>query len=255
VSALGDVRHGFLAQGVPAGLVDELLEAFAEAKRRYYRGDLRPNEVEGGRFTEAAFRVLQWGLSGGKYTALGTSMPAVDRLMMFCENAKGPDGLRLHIPRTLRVIYDVRNKRDAAHLADGIDANVQDAALVVHCMDWVLAELVRVYHDVSPTEAHEIIVDLVSKEVPVIQEFDGFPRILRDLAASDFVKVLLYWRGSQGALMSELLEWVRPSMKTHLRRTVRGLEEKHLVHVTGELVRLTRVGEGAVEDQRLIEPA
>jgi hypothetical protein len=41
-----------------------------------------------------------------------------------------PDSIRLHIPRTFRVIYDIRNKRDAAHLGDGIDPNLQDSTLV-----------------------------------------------------------------------------------------------------------------------------
>lgn len=251
---VGPVRRGFVATGIPVELVDDLLESFAEAKRRYYRDDLRPNAVEGGRFSEAAFRIIQWALDGGRYTPVGRTMPKVDQLLIWCANAKGNDGLRLHIPRTLRLIYDVRNRRGAAHLADGIDPNVQDATLVVHNMDWVLAELVRLYHDVTPAEAHQIITELVSKEVPIIQEFDGFPRILRDLRASDHVLVLLYWRGSKGALISELAGWVPTPMRAHLRRTVAGLDTKLMVHLTGDLVRLTRVGEDDVEKRGLIEP-
>jgi hypothetical protein len=252
---VGPVQRGFVAAGIPADLVDELLEAFAEAKRRYYRDDLRPNAVEGGRFSEAAFRILQWVTDGGKYTPVGRALPTVDQLLVRFANATGPAAsLRLHIPRTLRLIYDIRNTRDAAHLADGIDPNVQDATLVVHNMNWVLAELVRLFHDVSPAEAYRTITELVSKEVPVIQEFDGFPRILRDLKASDHVLVLLYWRGAEGALVSELAGWVPPTMRAHLRRTVAGLDGKHMVYVTGDLVRLTRVGEDDVERRGLIEP-
>ncbi len=174
------VRQGFVAKGIPIALVDELIEAFAEAKRRYYRGDLRPSEIEGARFSEAVFRVLQWATSG-TFTALGVTLPNVDKLLTSLQNSSGADSVRLHIPRTLRLIYDVRNKRDVAHLGDGIDPNQQDAALVVNSMDWVMAELVRLYHDVSPDEAHGIIKDLVSKDVPLIQEFDGFPRVLKQL--------------------------------------------------------------------------
>ncbi len=96
-----------------------------------------------------------------------------------------PDSVRFHIPRTLRLIYDMRNKRDVAHLADGIDPNQQDATIVVRNMEWVLAELVRLYHNLEAEEAHAIIVELVSKDVPLIQEFDGFPRVLKQLKASD----------------------------------------------------------------------
>ena len=41
------------------------------------------------------------------------------------------DSVRLHIPRALGLVYGIRNKRDAAHLADGIDPSLQDANVVV----------------------------------------------------------------------------------------------------------------------------
>src|SRR4051812_26070022 len=130
---IAQVRAGFLANGVPTALVDELLDSYEEAKRRYFLGDHRPNAVEGGRFSEAAFRVMQH--SGGlAVTPIGKSLPRVDHLVAQLEKLPGttaPDAVRIHIPRTLRLIYDIRNKRDAAHLADGIDPNLQDATLIV----------------------------------------------------------------------------------------------------------------------------
>jgi hypothetical protein len=248
------VRQGFLGEGIPGDLIDALLEAFTEAKRRFYLDDLRPNAVEGGRFSEAAFRILQWATDGGRFTPIGKTLPRVDKLLVTVENGQGNDSLRVHIPRTLRVIYDIRNKRDAAHLADGIDPNFQDATLVVHCMDWIMAEFVRIYNNVPPGEAHEIIVDLVAKDVPIIQEFDGFPRVLKKLKASDHVMVLLYWRGSAGATKAELTTWVRPTMRSHLTRTISRLDENDLVHIAGILIRLTRKGEQHVEQAKLVEP-
>ncbi|WP_314093986.1 hypothetical protein [Microbacterium foliorum] len=247
------VRQGFSAAGIPVELTDELLEAFAEAKRRYYRDDLRPSEIEGARFSEAAFRILQW-VTVGAYTPLGKTLPSVDKLMDSLVNTVGSDSVRIHIPRTLRLIYDVRNKRDVAHLGDGIDPNQQDAALVLNNMDWVLAELVRLHHNVSADEAHGIIVDLVSKDVPLIQEFDGFPRVLKQLGASDHMLVLLYWRGSDGASFDELRAWARPAMRANLGRTLRGLDGRDLLHFDGSKYRLTRPGENAVERRKLLEP-
>lgn len=248
------VRQGFSDAGIPVELIDELLEAFAEAKRRYYRDDLRPSEIEGARFSESVFRILQWATAGA-YTPLGKTLPSVDKLLDTMVNAQAGDSVRIHIPRTLRLIYDVRNKRDVAHLGDGIDPNQQDATLVLNNMDWVLAELVRLYHNVSANEAHGIIVDLVSKEVPLIQEFDGFPRVLKPLGASDHFLVLLYWRGAEGATIDELRAWARPAMRANLFRTLRGLDGKDLIHSTGSRYRLTHLGEEHVEKRRLLEPA
>lgn len=247
------VRQGFISAGLPQVLVDEVVDAFAEAKRRFYRDDLRPSAIEGGRFSEAVFRVLEWATTK-KHVPLGKTLPSVDKLLVALQNASGPDSVRLHIPRTLRLIYDIRNKRDVAHLGDGIDPNQQDASLVVRNMEWVLAELVRLYHHVSANEAHGMIADLVSKEVPLIQVFDGFPRVLGKLQASDHVLVLLYWRGTQGATYGDLVAWVRPSMRKNLQRTLRNLDAKDLIHLNGALYVLTRLGERDAEKRAILEP-
>lgn len=249
------IRQGFDAKGIPTELADELLGSFAEAKRRFYRSDLRPSEIEGARFSEAAFRILEW-VTTQTYTAIGKTLPSVPIIMGRLENAAGaPESVRLHIPRTLRLIYDIRNKRDVAHLGDGIDPNVQDATLVVRNMEWVLAELVRMFHDVSPEVAHAMIDEIVSKEVPLVQEFDGHPRILKQLRASDHFLVLLYWRGTTGATLDELRTWARQPMRAQIRRTLNTLDStKDFVHVQSERYFLTRLGERYVEDKGLIEP-
>ena len=250
----GRIEQGFIAAGIPAELVEELMEAFAEAKRRFYRADLRPSEIEGARFSEAVFRVLEWSTSQ-QYTPLGASLPKVPTMLGRLEQATtAPESVRFHIPRTLRLIYDVRNKRDVAHLGDGIDPNQQDATMVVRNMEWVLAELVRLYHAVSAAEAHGIIVDLVSKEVPLIQVFDGFPRVLKQLKASDHALALLYWRGVEGATFTELNSWARVTMRANLKRTLNALDAKDLIHLNIDRYVLTHLGERDVEERRLLEP-
>jgi hypothetical protein len=248
------VRQGFVTAGVPDELVDEVLDAFAEAKRRFYRDDLRPFgdrgwEVLGGCLPnpavdhDADVHAARW--QPAKVPTLIGTLEQV---------TSAPDSVRFHIPRTLRLIYDMRSKRDVAHLADGIDPNQQDATLVVRNMEWVLAELVRLFHNVSPAEAHGIIADLVSKDVPLIQVFDGFPRVLRQLKASDHFLVLLYWRGTEGATLDELKAWARAPMRSQSKRTLNGLDDKDLIHPQGGTYVLTHLGERDVEQRQLLEP-
>ena len=164
-------------------------------------------------------------------TALGKTLPSLDKLLPVMENATGqPDSVRLHIPRTLKLIYDIRNKRDAAHLGDKeLDPNLQDATLVVGNMDWTLSELVRLYHGVDADRAQGIIENLVAKEVPAVEEIDGQPVILKDLPAeeSGSPHALPGW-GAGLASLDELASWLRTDRTDHLRNRLMKLDKDML---------------------------
>ncbi len=252
---LAAVRAG-LATGNSAKLVDELLAAYVEAKRNFQLGGLRLNAVEGGRFCEAAFRMLEE-RTAGAFTALGKKLDTdklIERLRTLPAAAHN-DSIRLHIPRALRVVYDIRNNRDAAHLADGIDPNRQDATLVTSVLDWVLAEFVRLSHNVTADEAQRIIEELVTRQVPAIQDFAGFLKVLRPgLRSSDHVLLLLYQRGQSGATLDELLAWARPDMRTNLRTTLRRMtDDRAHIHFDDSRYFLTDEGAREVESRMLCE--
>lgn len=250
------IRDGLVATLDP-GVVDELLGAYEEAKSNYYLGGLRLSAVEGGRFCEAAFRLLQQ-RAFGRFDPLGQQLnaDAVTKNLASLPAGTQPDSVRLHIPRALRVVYDVRNNRDAAHLGDGIDPNLQDATLVVGVLDWVLAELVRLHHNVTAEDAQRMVGDLVTRQAPVVQDFDGFLKVLRaDLSASPRCLVLLYQRGNKGATYEELSDWVKPAMRRNLRRTLGALvHKKSWVHQAGDRYTITRTGQQEVEARGWLDP-
>jgi hypothetical protein len=235
-------------------LVDELLAAYQDAKHNFYLGGLRLGAVEGGRFCEAAFRMLQQATTK-KFTPLGKQIDAngITLQLMNLPSANFPDAVRLHIPRALRVVYDVRNSRDAAHLADDIDPNLQDASLVIGNIDWVLAEFVRLYHGVKADEAQRIIEALVVRKVPVVQDFNGFLKVLNPkLKATEYLLVLLYERGTGGATYEQLENWVRPPMRANLRRTLNKMvDDQAYVHQDAGRYLITKLGMKTVETKKL----
>ncbi len=245
-----------LAGKIDSNLVRKLLDSHAEARRNFHLGGFRLSAVEGGRFCEGAFRILEQ-ISTGKWTPLGKQIDTeklIEKLRSLNSSTFG-ESVRLHIPRALRLVYDIRNKRDAAHLADGIDPNLQDANVVISTINWVLAEFVRLYHSVSADEAHRIVAEIVTRTVPIIQDFEGSLKVLNtSLSARDYCLVLLYHRGTQGATFVELESWVRPSMWANLRRTLRQLEDRlAFVHSDGQRFRITQAGDREVEKRRLVE--
>lgn len=254
-----EIKAGFVAAGMPAELADEVLQGYEEAKRRFYLGDHRPTEVEGGRFCEAVTRVLEHELLG-RYTPLGKTLPSLNdkRLSSFFSASGKPDGLRIHVPKALYFIYGIRNQRDVAHLGDGIDPNMQDATLVVGTLDWMMAELVRVFHTVSPDEAHAIITDLVTREVPVVEEIDGQPVCSKNLGAGDRILVFLYRAGRDVGLdLKELKRQMRQNDQGNLNKAVRRLDAKSLVllHPDTNTAHITSRGMADVEARKLLQPA
>jgi len=245
-----------LGNSLDKGLVHELVEAYVEAKRNFYLGGLRLTEVEGGRFCEAAFRLLQV-VTTGKFTPLGKQLDT-ERIKDQLANLSASsfsESIRIHIPRALRVVYDIRNKRDAAHLADGIDPNIQDATLVISVLDWILAEFVRLYHTVSANEAQRIVESLVTRRAPAVQEFAGFLKVLNpSLPASDHTLLLLYQQGKEGATYAELSAWARQKMKTNLKRTLEQLvHDRAFVHYDGAKYFVTESGIREVERRKLYQ--
>ena len=237
-----------------AKLVDELLAAHQDAKHNFYLGGLRLSAVEGGRFCETAFRMLQQSTTK-TFTPLGKTLNTTKIITDLgnVPSAAALNSIRLHIPRALRVVYDIRNNRDTAHLGDGIDPNLQDATLVISNLDWVLAEFVRIYHGVAADEAQKIVDRLVSRKVPAVEDFDGFLKVLRpDLKVREYLLLVLYERASTGATLQELKAWVKPTMRANLRRTLNALvHDDALIHEGDGRFLLTKLGISEVEKRNL----
>jgi hypothetical protein len=240
----------------PERLVDELLECFAEQRRNFLLGNLRPNEVEGGRFAEAAFRMLEHA-AGMPQTPIGTQLntEGIIRSLAAMRAGSVPDSVRLHIPRTLRVIYDIRNTRDAAHLADGIDPNLQDSTLVSAATDWVLAECVRLAGGLAPDEAFRMVKAITIRKIPAVEDIGGFLKTLRpSLGPGDRVLLLLFRCADEGATTGELAQWLKPVQRRNLPRTLRQLEyDKDLIVSVQGKYKITRRGIQEVENRNLIE--
>lgn len=249
----GDLIRSFISGGLPEDLTTALLEEYAENKRRYFLGDHGPGVVNGGRFCEAATRVVQF-LGRAAHVPLADEIK-VDRALVSIENDMSLDeGLRLHIPRAIRLIYGVRNKRNTGHLKGGIDPSLQDATLVVGVLDWILAELVRAVHGVSAQKAQELIAGIVTKEIPLVSVYNGKPVLLRDLKHLDHVLVVLYWANVDGPSRAALRSWLPSKVTTNLGRHLQAAANEHFVHLDGDRVFLTPVGQRYVEDNGLLKP-
>jgi hypothetical protein len=256
-----DVWQQFMDRGVPTELVSKLGDSYVALKENFYLGKHKPSELEGGHFAEIVIRVLQWATGGLKagvpYTPLGTSLPRFDQEVKRLESTPSttPKSLRVHIPRALLSVYDVRNGRGVGHPSGDVDPNLADATYVATTADWVLAELVRVYHGLPIDQAQALVDGIVERKIPLVQMFGDFPKVLRrDLSNPARALVLLYIRGERGASSDELAKWLRIPSK-EARRILRRHDVSTWVHYDGESDQGYITRSGIVEVESRIGPS
>ncbi len=134
---------------LPAELVDALLAHYVEIKEKFYLNKHEPSELNGGKFAEICFRILQHETANGVYTPIGQQISQLAQELRRLEQLPVTNAIasyRIHIPRTLILMCDIRNSRGVAHPGVDINPNHPDASLVTSCADWVLAELFRIYY-------------------------------------------------------------------------------------------------------------
>lgn len=237
---------------LPAPLVRRLLDAHVDLKQNFHMSRYRPSELEAGRFSEAAIRAAQH-LATGKHVLLTKPLPRFDKLITDLANvpsASAHESVRLHIPRALWSVYGVRNRRDVGHIGGDVNPNRADAHFVVAVCDWVLAELVRLTYGCSLAEAQALVDDLVERETPIIQEFDGFLKVLRpDLSTPDKIMAILYRKGTEGATCQEIKLWLKGTKGGTIDVALSRLEhDKAHIHRADGLCRITKAGAKYVEE-------
>ena len=214
-----------LLASLPAGLRAPLLESYKEIGANYMEHRWEPSELNGGKFCEAVYTIIEGQLKGS--SAAKPSKPA--DMVKACRTLEtipedtmrvGDRSLRILIPRVLQPLYEIRNNRGVGHIGGEVDPNFMDATAVYSMASWILAEIVRIFHSITTKEAQEIVDELVERRHPLIWDVEGVRRVLDpDMSKADQSLLLLY---SKPAWVSEkdLVQWVEYSTLSMFRKHI-----------------------------------
>ncbi len=240
---------------LPSTLRDELLGAFAEIVKNFRERRWEPAELNGGKLCEVVYSILR-GHIDGKYPARakkpGNMVDACKKLEQ--DGASAPRSIQIQIPRMLVALYEIRNNRNVGHVGGDVDPNHMDAVCVLQMSKWIVAELVRVLHNVDTDTATDIVDTLVERETPLIWEVRGRKRVL-DTGLKMKPKTLLLLYASNGAVSErDLVAWLEHSNASVYRRDVlRAAHKERLIEYDGSTgtVHLSPRGVAYVEDELL----
>lgn len=136
-----------------------------------------------------------------------------------------PKSVRVGIPRVLVALYDIRNNRGVGHVGGDVDANHINATFVLHSAQWVMAELMRVFHQTDVITATEFVSTLVDRVNPLVWRVGDRRRVLdRQMSLADQTLILLY-SSSGGFLDKELARDLKQPRLSNYKRVLKRLDD------------------------------
>jgi len=141
------------------------------------------------------------------------------------------ESYRIHIPRVLVAMYNIRNKRGVGHLGGDVNPNSSDSSLLVACADWIMAELFRIHYQCPLDEAQEIVNALVQRRLNLVHKIGKIKRVLlHSLSQRNQTILLLSSVYPDKVTTDELVQWIEPSNKSRYRNEVlRPLHKERLI--------------------------
>lgn len=210
-----------LLSAIPESLRDELVQALNEIERNFKESRWEPSELNGGKLCEVTYSILKGYVDNNYPSSASKPRNMVDA----CKNLEQtpstfPRSVRIQIPRMLTALYEIRNNRGVGHVGGDVDPNHMDAVCVMQMSKWVVAELIRVFHNVSTEEATDAVDALSDRELPLIWEVNGVSRVLdNSLSMLDKTLVLLYGEPS-GIDEAQLVSSIEHSNASVYRRDI-----------------------------------
>ncbi len=217
---------------LPREIIEHLINEYQEIKHQFTLGKYRPSELNGGRFAECIFRLIQH-LHSPPYTPFGEQLKDIDRLIRQVEsNNTLHHSIRIHIPRLSRILLDIRNRRDIAHVGGEVNPNYSDSLFISHSADWLFTEIIRIYYSCSIDKAKEIVASLNQTSIPIIADIDGFIRVQNTkLDFRQKTLAILYYKHPEKVRDTLLIKWTKYSNATKFKKDILSkLDAECLIH-------------------------
>lgn len=240
---------------IPSGLRDPLLAEYREITRNYAEHRWRPSELSGGFFCEIVYTILH-GYAAGSYAASPDgpkNFPEACRKLE--NNTHVPHSFRILIPRALPALYDIRNNRGVGHAGGDVDSNHMDATLVLAMANWVLAELVRVFHTLPIKEAQALVDALADRRILLVWEGGSMRRVLDPGMKLWEQIIILVASKSGGVIVTELFDWTGYDNKSYFMKTLREFHAKRWIELAKDETTLEILPPGADQAAQIVARA
>ncbi len=210
-----------LLRNVPDAIRHELVKSYNEIARNYREQRWGPSELDGGKFCEVVYTILKGHTDGQFPSKISKPNNMLDGCKNFEKVASSfPRSVRIQIPRMIIALYEIRNNRGVGHVGGDVDPNHMDATIVLYMVKWIMAELIRLFHNVSTDIASQAVDRITDRTLPILWKVGGKIRVLdTTLNMTEKTLVILYY--SRDAIVeSQLIDWVEHTNPSVFRRDI-----------------------------------
>lgn len=240
---------------IPTGLRDELVSALTEIERNFREHRWEPAELNGGKLCEIVHTILR-GYVDGNFPAKATKPSnMVDACKALEKDGKAfSRSVAIQIPRMLMALYEIRNNRGVGHVGGDVGPNHMDAVCVLQMSKWVVAELIRLFHNVSTIEASQIVDAISDREISIIWNINGVKRVLDPSMTMLNKTLVIAYSSSAPVSERDLVTYLEHSNAAVYRRDVlRPAHKQRLIEYDASLktVHISPLGAKRVEKEIL----
>jgi hypothetical protein len=239
---------------IPSGLREPLLSEYQTIVQNFMEHRWLPSELNGGRFSEIVYTILD-GHAKNAYANKPSKPGNFPQACQKLENnalAHVPRSFQILIPRMLPALYEIRNNRSVGHVGGDVDPNHMDAVAVLSICNWIMGELVRVYHGLSIAEAQQVADALAEVKIPAVWSDGNVKRVLQPgLKLPDQI-LLLVATSLPSVSPTDLIKWTEASDKRYFMKLLHGLHKKRYVEFSETADTVQILPPGAQYIQQLV---
>jgi len=238
---------------IPLGLRDPLLKEYRTIVQNYLEQRWLPSELHAGRLSETVYTILDGHAKKSYSSAPQKPNNFVDACKALEKNKLPhvPRSFQILIPRMLPALYDVRNNRNVGHVGGDVDPNHMDAIVVLSMSNWIMGEIVRVFHSTTTAHAQQLVDALAEVRLPAVWTGDnGIKRVLETNLKLNEEILLLAAVSLPDVTSQQLIEWIEYGDDKYVMRTIRNLHKKRMIEFTEKSgkVRILPPGTKAVQE-------
>jgi len=150
----------------------------------------------------------------------------------------------LLVPRVLRSIYTIRNKKKIAHIKN-INPQKIDIKYLKIAVDWIISQLVIIYCDLQDEDVIEFFDKISYEEHSKVEKFENGELLFknRNMPLSEKILIVLLDNYNDKRISrTEIYNSIKPKNKSYISTYINRLKHRNLIHETDIGIKLTKWG-------------